>query len=44
VPFIANPDVVERFRRGAPSTPPYYGSDARGYTDYPSLSERLDAK
>jgi hypothetical protein len=26
------------------STPPYYGGDARGYTDYPSLSERLDAK
>ncbi len=42
-PFIANPDLLERFRRGAalndwdPST--FYGGDERGYTDYPSLDE-----
>ena len=41
VPFLANPDLPERFRRGAalneadPST--FYGGDARGYTDYPTL-------
>jgi N-ethylmaleimide reductase len=39
--FIANPDLVERFRRGAPLAEPdratFYGGDARGYTDYPAL-------
>jgi N-ethylmaleimide reductase len=41
VPFIANPDLVERFRSGAalaksdPST--YYTPGAKGYTDYPAL-------
>jgi N-ethylmaleimide reductase len=43
VPFIANPDVVERFRSGAPLNTPdratYYGGGERGYTDYPSLAE-----
>ncbi|WP_374348666.1 alkene reductase [Chitinimonas sp.] len=40
-PFIANPDLVERYRRGAalnqadPST--FYGGSDHGYTDYPSL-------
>jgi N-ethylmaleimide reductase len=39
--FISNPDLVERFRRGAPLTPPdrstfYIGEDT-GYTDYPTL-------
>lgn len=40
-PFIANPDLVERFKtRSAlnpidPST--FYGGGARGYTDYPTL-------
>ncbi len=39
--FIANPDLVERLRRnkpfneGDPSS--YYGGDAKGYTDYPTL-------
>ncbi len=41
VPLIANPDLVERFRRGAPLAEPdrttFYGGDARGYTDYPFL-------
>jgi N-ethylmaleimide reductase len=39
--FIANPDLPERFRRGAPFNPPerktYYGGGAAGYTDYPAL-------
>ncbi len=38
-PFIANPDLPERFAAGAPLTQPdpstFYGGDARGYTDYP---------
>jgi N-ethylmaleimide reductase len=40
-PFIANPDLVERFRQGAalntPDRTTFYGGDARGYTDYPAL-------
>lgn len=39
--FIANPDLPERFRRGAPFNPPerktYYGGTEKGYTDYPAL-------
>ncbi|RME35864.1 MAG: alkene reductase [Gammaproteobacteria bacterium] len=39
--YIANPDLVERFRRGAPLNIPdpatFYGGDAHGYTDYPTL-------
>ena len=42
-PYIANPDLVERLRRGAPLAKPdhatFYGGDARGYTDYPALDE-----
>jgi 2,4-dienoyl-CoA reductase-like NADH-dependent reductase (Old Yellow Enzyme family) len=38
-PFIANPDLVERFRNGWPLATPdratYYGGDAKGYIDYP---------
>lgn len=41
--FIANPDLVERFRLGAPLNEPdratFYGGDSKGYTDYPALSE-----
>jgi N-ethylmaleimide reductase len=40
-PYIANPDLVERFRRGAPLNPPdpstFYGGGEAGYTDYPAL-------
>ena len=43
--FIANPDLVERFRVGAPlakadKTTFYtgHGDDKRGYTDYPSMT------
>ncbi|TDL84119.1 alkene reductase [Palleronia sediminis] len=39
--FIANPDLPERFRTGAPLNPQdedtFYGGDERGYTDYPFL-------
>jgi N-ethylmaleimide reductase len=46
-PFIANPDLVERLKRGAPLNTPdkatFYGGDAKGYTDYPALGEALDA-
>lgn len=38
---IANPDLPERFRRGAVLNPPdratFYQGEARGYTDYPTL-------
>jgi N-ethylmaleimide reductase len=40
-PFIANPDLGLRLRRGAPLNVPdnktFYGGDERGYTDYPAL-------
>lgn len=39
---LANPDFVERLKTNAPMNAPdhntYYGGDARGYTDYPSLA------
>lgn len=41
---LANPDLVERLRRGAPLNTPdrstFYGGDERGYLDYPTL-ERI---
>ena len=41
--YIANPDLVERFRRGAtlntPDLATFYGGDEHGYTDYPALEE-----
>ncbi len=44
--FIANPDLVERLKLGAPLNAPdkatFYGGDAKGYTDYPAL-EAADA-
>ena len=40
-PFISNPDLVERLKKGAPLNPPdkatFYGGGAKGYTDYPTL-------
>ncbi|PYP23192.1 MAG: hypothetical protein DMD55_17900, partial [Gemmatimonadetes bacterium] len=48
--FLANPDLVERVRLGAPlnepDRPTFYGGDARGYTDYPTYrpaAEDVDA-
>jgi N-ethylmaleimide reductase len=42
-PFIANPDLVERLRRGAElatgDRATFFGGGAHGYTDYPALSE-----
>ena len=41
VPFIANPDLVERFRIDAPlneaDEATFYGGSEKGYTDYPFL-------
>ncbi|NTB87632.1 alkene reductase [Agrobacterium tumefaciens] len=38
-PFIANPDLVERYRDGVslanPNRETYYGGGSEGYTDYP---------
>jgi len=40
---LANPDLVERIRVGAPINEPdrasFYGGDEHGYTDYPTLPE-----
>ena len=42
-PFIANPDLPERFRENAPlnewDDSTFYGGDEHGYTDYPTLKE-----
>lgn len=42
VPFIANPDLVERFKAdaplNAPDAPTFYGGAEKGYTDYPFLN------
>lgn len=41
VPYIANPDLVERLRTDAPFNKPdpanFYGEGAKGFTDYPTL-------
>ena len=41
-PFIANPDLVARFRNDAalnePDPATFYGGGAAGYTDYPALA------
>ena len=43
-PYIANPDLVERLRTGAPLNTPdkttFYGGGAKGYTDYPALKNQ----
>ncbi|MDP3819461.1 MAG: alkene reductase, partial [Methylotenera sp.] len=42
VPFIANPDLVERYRTNAPlneaDSKTFYGGSEKGYTDYPFLT------
>jgi len=39
--YIANPDLVERFRRNGPYNPPdvstFHNGGAKGYIDYPAL-------
>ena len=41
VPFLANPDLPERFRQKRPLNEAdqgtFYGGDEKGYTDYPSM-------
>lgn len=45
---LANPDFVERYRRGVPlneaEEATFYGGGARGYTDYPRLGEARPAE
>jgi N-ethylmaleimide reductase len=45
--FIANPDLVERFRKGAPFNEPdrstFYGGGTKGYIDYPTLDQMQSA-
>src|SRR5471032_3681333 len=47
VAYIANPDLVERFRTNAPLNKPdpalFYGIGAKGYTDYPVLADSIAA-
>lgn len=42
VPFIANPDLVARFKAGAPlnapDQPTFYAGGEKGYTDYPVMA------
>jgi len=42
MPYIANPDLVERLSKGAPlnavDKATLYGGGAQGYTDYPFLT------
>ncbi len=41
VPFLANPDLPERLKTGAPLNPPdfdtFYSGEEKGYIDYPAL-------
>ncbi|HEY8255669.1 MAG TPA: hypothetical protein VIG39_13560, partial [Rhizomicrobium sp.] len=45
--FIANPDLVRRFRDKAPLNPwdttTFYAGGERGYTDYPAIESQLAA-
>jgi N-ethylmaleimide reductase len=42
VPFLANPDLPERFAKDAPLNAPdvstFYGGNEKGYTDYPFMA------
>jgi N-ethylmaleimide reductase len=44
VPFLANPDLVARYKTDAPLNTAdqntFYGGTEKGYTDYPFLSEQ----
>ena len=46
-PYIANPDLAERIRAGAPlnewDKDTFYTQGSEGYTDYPTLKERTAA-
>ena len=45
-PFLANPDLSDRWKQGAelnePDTDTFYGGGAKGYTDYPTLDSSVD--
>lgn len=45
VPFLANPDLVLRYKTGAalnsPDQDTFYGGNEKGYTDYPFLSDQV---
>ncbi|MGC3456486.1 alkene reductase, partial [Pseudomonas aeruginosa] len=45
--FIPTPEVVEGLSLGAPlaeaNQPRFYGGDAAGYTDYPTLGQSATA-
>ena len=47
VPFLANPDLTERWRRNAPLNAPqfdlFYTGEERGYVDYPTLEQQVTA-
>lgn len=42
---LANPDLVERLKLNAPLNEPdkatFYGGDSHGYTDYPTIDEKI---
>jgi N-ethylmaleimide reductase len=44
-PYIANPDLVERFATGSPLAeidwPTVYASGGRGYADYPTFRHAM---
>ena len=44
--FLANPDLVERFKHRGPLNEPdfatFYGGSAKGYTDYPRLNTQRE--
>ena len=46
VPFLANPDLPERLKTGAPLNNPdpgsFYGGGEKGYTDYPALAAAIN--
>ena len=41
-PFLANPDLVERWKEGSPENAPdmatFYTAGPKGYTDYPTVA------
>ena len=46
--FLANPDLVERWRTGAelnePNSDTFYGGGEEGYTDYPTLQQAAERR
>ena len=45
-PFIANPDLVDRLRSGAPLADApkayWYGGDKTGYSDWPGMMGQIE--